>query len=561
MGVNIGGMDPTGVGSYNGYPGSKYWNVDSKPLSEATNVMRSFVLQNIVQDNQWEIDRITKYYLYWKFYKGQHYKDFNDGLLSFNYVRAFIDKVNMFLLGNDAFTFHVKSLYTEQVDADVEKNIEQLMMYHWTRSGKERLAYEMLQMGGVTGDCWVGVNWVNDAIDGDYCKISVFDSRQCFPQFKNGDFNQMSSFMVRQVLDGQQLNRNNQEIIYKLRVTRYTNDVIQTWYQDNVCIEEAKITKYEFEEIENPYGFIPVVHIKNKPNSESYYGVSDSNDILKINKIYNELGQQLKAVIDYHVTPTTVITGASAKSLKKGLGQIWSGLPAEANVFNLGLDVDLSAASNFMTMLKTAMHELSDVPENALGKIQAISNTSAAALTITYHPLMQQANVKAMMYGEGIRRINKMILREIAIMDVDDYGELANERLQTVLDSMPNFLEECQIDPIFAYGFPKDKMDELQRAQMELNMKIGSRKEIMERMGKQNIEELLKAIDEDTIQQAMVQVQVNQMVSGMGLTPEGGENQLEGGENLNSEDEEENEEEEPDYTNEDKELEENTGEE
>ena len=38
MGINVGGMDPTG-GSYSGYPGSKYWNVDSRPLSEATNVL------------------------------------------------------------------------------------------------------------------------------------------------------------------------------------------------------------------------------------------------------------------------------------------------------------------------------------------------------------------------------------------------------------------------------------------------------------------------------------------------------------------------------------------
>jgi hypothetical protein len=120
MGINVGGMDPTG-GSYSGYPGSKYWNVDSRPLSEATNVLRSFVLQNIVQDNKWELDRITKYYLYWKFYDGMHYKDFNDGMLSFNYIKAFIDKVNMFLLGNEAFTFHVKSFYSDQIDRELEK--------------------------------------------------------------------------------------------------------------------------------------------------------------------------------------------------------------------------------------------------------------------------------------------------------------------------------------------------------------------------------------------------------------------------------------------------------
>lgn len=505
MGIDIGGMNPTGVGSYNGYPGSNHWNVDSRPLSEATNVLRSFVLQNIVQDNQWEIDRITKYYLYWKFYEGMHYKDFNDGMLSFNYIRAFIDKVNMFLLGDEAFTFHVKSFYTTQIDKEVEQLAEELMMYHWGKSDKLQLAYEILQMGSVTGDAWIGLTWMPDEMDR-YCKVSVYDSRQCFVTFENGDYNKLDSFLVRQPLDA---GGENSRTKYRLYVQRWTNEKIETWYQTDVSIEESKITKYEHQEFENPYGFIPVVHIKNKPNSAGYYGKSDATDILKINKVYNELMQQLKAVIDYHVTPTTVITGASAKSLKKGLGQIWSGLPAEANVFNLGLDVDLSATVNFAKDLKTAMHELSDVPENALGKIQAISNTSAAALQITYHPLIQQANIKAMTYGEGIAKINMMILRMLAVEDPD------NERLVKLREKAPEFLSEMRIEPIFAYGFPKDKLDELNRAQMELNMKLGSRREIMERMGKQNIPDLLDEIDEDMIHMGLLQTKITQMSSGM----------------------------------------------
>lgn len=503
MGIDVGGMNPTGVGSYNGYPGSKYWNVDSRPLSEATSVLRSFVLQNIVQDNQWEIDRVTKYYLYWKFYEGMHYKDFNDGLLSFNYVRAFIDKVNMFLLGDEAFTFHVKSFYSTQIDKELEKIAEELMMYHWGKSDKLQLAYEILQMGSITGDAWLGAEWVPDE---EYCRVSVYDSRQCFVTFVNGDYNKLESFMIRQPLDQ---NGSNSEKKYRLYVQRWTNEKVETWYQKDVSIEENKTAKYEYVSMENKYGFIPVVHIKNRPNSASYYGKSDANDILKINKVYNELMQQLKAVIDYHVTPTTIITGASAKSLKKGLGQIWSGLPAEANVFNLGLDVDLSATVNYAKDLKTAMHELSDVPENALGKIQAISNTSAAALQITYHPLVQQANIKAMTYGEGITKMNTLILKIIGIEDPD------NKRLKRLKKLSPDFITEMRIEPVFAYGFPKDKTDELNRAQMELNMKLSSRREIMERMGKQNIPELLDEIDEDTIHQGAIQNRIQQLFGGM----------------------------------------------
>lgn len=515
MGIDVGG-NPTGVGSYSGYPGSRHWNVDSRPLSEATNVLRSFVVQNIVQDNQWEIDRITKYYLYWKFYEGMHYKDFNDGMLSFNYVRAFIDKVNMFLLGNEAFTFKVNDLYTTQVDMEVERIAEELMMYHWGKSSKTELAYEILQMGSITGDAWIGVDWMPDDTDR-YCRIRVYDSRQCFVTFKNGDINDMESFLVRQPLTLEGSGNPNK---YMLFVQRWTKDKIETWYQKDVSIDENSVKKYEHKGTDNKYKFIPVVHIKNKPNSAGYYGKSDASDILKINKVYNETIQQLKAVIDYHVTPTTVITGASAKSLKKGLGQIWSGLPAEANVFNLGLDVDLSATVNFAKDLKTAMHELSDVPENALGKIQAISNTSAAALQITYHPLMQQANIKAMTYGKGITKLNSMILRILSVEDPE------NERLKKLEKLSPDFISEMTIEPIFAYGFPKDRLDELNKAQMELTLKLGSRREIMERMGKQNIPELLEEIDEDLMRQQAIMMGQN----GMGMGEPGGEEGSEEGE-------------------------------
>ena len=525
-----------GVNGYSGYVGSNHWNQDSRQLGEGTTALRSFVLQNIVQDNTWELDRITKYYLYWKFYEGLHYKDFNDGLLSFNYVRAFIDKVNMFLLGDEAFTFHVQNYYSTQISKETEKLAEEIMMYHWGKSNKLQLSYEILQMGGITGDVWLGVDWIEEE---KYCRVTVFDSRQCFVTFKNGDFNKVESFMVRQPLD-----RSSNENEYTLFVQKWTNDKVETWYQKDASIKSDNITKYDQKEYENPYGFIPIVHIKNKPNSSGYYGKSDANDILKINKVYNELMQQLKAVIDYHVTPTTVITGASAKSLKKGLGQIWSGLPAEANVFNLGLDVDLSATVNYAKDLKTALHELSDVPENALGKIQAISNTSAAALQITYHPLMQQANIKAMTYGEGIIKVNAMILRILKVKDPD------NKRLKQLLKQEPAFLEENMIKPVFAFGFPKDRTDELNRAQMELNMKISSRREIMERMGKQNIPELLEEIDEDAIEQGLLQARISEALHEMtGGSDEGDEDDNEEGENeppISEEDDDNEEEETPD---------------
>jgi uncharacterized protein YqhQ len=45
-------------------------------------------------------------------------------MLSFNYVRALIEKVNMFLLGKDAFSFKVSTYDNDQVTDEFEKAAE-----------------------------------------------------------------------------------------------------------------------------------------------------------------------------------------------------------------------------------------------------------------------------------------------------------------------------------------------------------------------------------------------------------------------------------------------------
>lgn len=485
-------------GLYTGYPSTNKWSIQSRQLAQSSAALRSHVQQNIVSDNQYEIDRITKYYLYWKFYEGLHYKDFNDGILSFNYVRSFIDKVSMFLLGETGFSLTVKKYSTEQVDREVARKIEQFYLYHWNRSRRATLSHEMLQMGGVSGDLWVAVEWDNRK---KFARIKTLDSRQCFPYFKDGNYENLERFVVRIPLE------QTDKQPYKLQCIAYTEDKIEMWKQKVINYRETERDKFEKSSVPNPYGFIPVVHIKNKPFSPSYYSKSDAADIIKINKVFNEMMQEQKAILDYYATPTTVITGGSAKNLRRGLGNIWSGLPPEANVFNLGLDVDMGAADNYLQRLKTSMHELSDVPENALGKLQAISNTSAAALQITYQPLMQQAQLKALTYGDGIAEINDMLPK---IVEAHDPG---NPLLKALMTAVGGDLDDIRVEPVFGYGLPQDQQAELNNGLAELNARIASRREVMARLGKNNITELLEEINEDQIEMGMLNAAIQQFTA------------------------------------------------
>lgn len=451
----------------------------SRQNGAGTAELKTFMERTILNSTalNYELDRLVKYQLFWNFYEGKHWKSHNETLLSFNYVRAMVDKVNMFLLGKTGFSLNIKRYDSDTVEEEEELAVERILTRTWVRNKKVQFCYELFQMGSICGDVWSLVEYDNNKKHG---KIKVLDSRHCFPVFKDGNIDELSEFVLRFPLGA-----NEKE--YKLRCVKYTQETKLTWYQKDTS-DEKNTTKFEATSEKNTYKVIPIVHIKNFTKPGSYYSQSDCEDLVKLNKTYNELSQEIKGIIDYYSTPTTVVTGATLKSLKRGLGNIWSGLPSEANVFNLGLDVDLGSAQQYLANLKLAMHELSGVPENSLGQIQPISNTSGAALQITYQPLVQKADQKSINYGQGLEEINELILY---------YESLFNSSDEDVVALGENFHIEYRAEVVFPYGFPRDRMNELQESQYEMMMNINSRRNIMNRLGINNVPDVLDEIDVD----------------------------------------------------------------
>jgi len=474
---------------------------------KGTNNLRAFVTGSITSDSR-HISRISKYFLYWNFYRGEHWRQFNETMLAFNYSKAFVDKVINFLLGKDGFSFRVSRFDSDVIDKEEERVIEKFFLKEWRRNNLYHTLHEMLLMGSVCGDCWVTTEWETAS---NKVKITTADSRYCFPEYdKTGKLTEMEFRFP--------LEKNEEN--YLLRCVKYSDKHFETWFQKSSGTYPVSDRKNRFGATKeaNTYGFIPVVHIKNRPSPDSKYSQSDLTDIMKLNKIYNEIAIEVKSVIDYHTAPTTVITGASVNQLQRGIGTIWSGLPAEANVFTLGLDADISSTLGFMELIKKAMHELSDVPENSLGQMQPISNTSAAALQITYQPLIQQANLKWLMYGTGITTINNHIYQIRKLFDPVSVAELPVK-----------FVEEYFSEPVFGYSFPRDRMVDIQMANQEIQLGIGGRREWMEKMGKNNIPDLLDEIREERLSEGELQSEIMQLSSGFGEEfggGEGGEDEL-----------------------------------
>jgi hypothetical protein len=461
--------------------------------------IKSSVASNLISDNAKEIERVVKYHLYWKFYQGLHYNQANDAFITFNYVRAFIDKINQFLLGDDGFSFKVQGYYSDTVDEVIEDSVGKLIMGVWRKNKHKQLAQELLQMGSVCGDSWIGVFFK----DGLGIELKLFDSRKCFPEFTDGDTDNLKSFKVINTLE--------EGGDYKIMVYVYTKTHVTTWKQKTTQSKNVKDRDmYDYVTTEHGLGKVPVVHFKNKPTSNGYYASSDAEDILKLNKVYNELHQELKGIIDYHSAPTTVVTGATVKNMSRGIGKVWSGLPPEANVFNLGLDVDLSASMEFLDRLKTAMHELSDIPEGVLGKIQSISGTSAAALKLTYQPIYQRAALKGLSYGEGIKMVNDLIMDYLPILKAG--GKLTTKETELLGKIPNNFSEEYECAAVWSYGFPIDRMSLLQELQIEFQLDLASIAEALKRLGKNNIPDLLEEIQEDKVKRAKLQQEIAEIL-------------------------------------------------
>jgi hypothetical protein len=261
----------------------------------------------------------------------------------------------------------------------------------------------------------------------------------------------------------------------------------------------------------NPLGEIPIVHISNLPAGSSPWGMSDINDIVTINREYNEKCSDVSDIINYHAAPVTVITGARASNLEMGAKQTWSIPNKDAKVTSLLFDPQgVEAALKYLEVIKRSMHEMTGIPVTALGEEQAISNTSGVALAIQYQPLMQRFRLKATQYGEGIARINRLALKTLFMKEPQTL------MYDPTIDPPPREDALLQLDPmdpvsyentcVFQPPLPVDqlvKLNELQaKMALGLESKRGALVELGEEFPDEKLEELFKELLDDAEQQA-----------------------------------------------------------
>jgi hypothetical protein len=282
--------------------------------------------------------------------------------------------------------------------------------------------------------------------------------------------------------------------------------------------------------------------------SSSPWGQSDIWDIISLNREMNEKMTEVSDIINYHAAPVTIITGAKASQLERGPKKVWAGLPKEAAVFNLESRGEMAGALQYIEFLKRAMHEITGVPETALGQFQPVSNTSGVALSIQYQPLMNRFNLKRIHFTKGLEKVNEIIIRTAAVFQPELLIYDPSKAVPPEQDQLP------QLDPADPLTYktqvhwpeplPVDVLIKLNEAQAKMAMGLESKEGAMRMLGeefpREKLAEIFEELRDDAIDQGaldMLRAQINQavmLVTGLLPGPDGTSTVPAGGANVTS---------------------------
>lgn len=466
-------------------------------MNDDTNQARNEVEQR-------ELKRYRNYTEFWKLYRGQHWgyeeEEEDSPTPVFNKTFIFVNKSISFLVGKPPTVN-----YTNEI---IEKLLAPYVNLILKNSGGiNHLTFEAIQMGSVTGDLFIKI-----AVDSNWkVKLIVLDSQDVSVKYS---FNSYSSNIPdRATITWKFIDTDNK---IKTKKEVWSNSELMVYVDAEVILAESG---------PNILGVVPIIHVRNIPIGKEPYGMSDIEQLESLNKLLNSSIRRFKNDVEYCGDPITLLYGARVSAVEKGEGKLWGNLPFKSRVENLTLDTDFPAQQKFIEYLDSAAHEIGNVPKDLVVGSSKISNTSGIALYMLNLPILESTDRKRTQYGQGFERAIQLALKIMLIVEqkrdiiVKQPAETLDVEEKTLLLSKSNGITKIvneitklysenddlyvklkdwyEIEFKFTDYLPKDRLIELQAAREELTLGIASRKEIMKRLGKDNIEDLLEEIDEE----------------------------------------------------------------
>lgn len=169
----------------------------------------------------------------------------------------------------------------------------------------------------------------------------------------------------------------------------------------------------------------PIIAVQNLPEPNSYWGRPDlTSDVLETQLAINRVMSNAARVQRIHGHPKVVAKGVGEGDLDVGPDEAIVLPDIDSEISLLEPSATVSDHIELFKTVKSALHEISRVPEVTAGKLDNIGQLSGLALKILYGPLVRKTEVKRRLYGELIRETSEYML------ELGGYGPESEIRIQ-----------------------------------------------------------------------------------------------------------------------------------
>lgn len=441
-----------------------------------------------------ELDRLTRYNTFWRYYLSQHWlskPDEGEQQFTLNYCQAIVDAGYYYLLAKPPkFARETEEGETEEQSKQVMDFLKKVWKYH---SPLDLFLLELAITGGVTGDAFVVVtNYERDLAgrqlpeDEFRVGLSIHDSSLVFPEFSFFPFGALVKvelwhpWTVPDPLNKDDPTAASAHIFREV----ITADQIREYVDGEELTKASERYGVSFlGSRPNPLKRINVIHVRNIQIPREFYGMSDLQGVVNLNHGLNQQMTEVADILAYFASPVTVIKGAKAADLSRGANKVWSGLPPDGDVSNLEMKGDLAGSNLFFEGTRSALLEVARMPEIAMGRKPPTGVLTGPSLTAQYGPILERGARKSPSYRDGLRKICEMVLR---------IGEL-----RYGLKVARKGLGKYHVDVTLNLNVPHSEKEKLDAIEQRLGLKLTSRAQVWREEGVENVEQLEREIDEE----------------------------------------------------------------
>jgi hypothetical protein len=346
--------------------------------------------------SQGQRDRIERYKTFWKYYEGDHHKPLKKGAggvddnVIINHSRTIVDRGVSFLFG--------KTIDWQLEEGDTTPAEEDVLAVWGSEEKRMSLLHDVGLNGAVCGTFYIQIM----PQEGGLPRLINLNPGIVFPIWNPRDIDDAWAYELR-FRAGDAVERT----IYSLEADAEGVRLPGQWVFWSERLVKSGMWEVTRDKQEWPWDWPPIVHGKNLPRPNDFYGYSDLEDA-DLNDAINFTSGNTNRILRLHAHPVLYGYGFGGDELRVDPGMAIIGRNPEAFLNYLEMGSQLQASHDYFKMLDNHYFRITRVPSMDPDNLQ-LGAQSGFALRVLHGPLLEKTETKRRLYGMALIELNRRL--------------------------------------------------------------------------------------------------------------------------------------------------------